>query len=240
MGTLLLTHWPTSVLGDVADPRQGLITALLNDLQVTHLWRENKVVLSQRRCAEFSKGQRTGRWRSSRYILCSTLLLLVFLKKDNNICAELNYLLSTSSSYISIDFPWLHICRLVLRHHFCFPTSRYLFLKLPVVFVFIFRVLLGCKGGNSSRIHENMFARVDFMMFWFGCSGLWDQDTYGGCFGAWHVGFLHRCCRVGCLFVGLLELVKPVYPASIKASMFENNHICSLVSEYIEKRQIVA
>lgn len=38
--------WPTSVLGDVAHPRQGLISTLLNDLQVTHLLSEKKGVKS--------------------------------------------------------------------------------------------------------------------------------------------------------------------------------------------------
>lgn len=33
----------TSVLGDVAHPRQGLVAALLNDLQVTHLLKERRV-----------------------------------------------------------------------------------------------------------------------------------------------------------------------------------------------------
>lgn len=233
--------WPTSVLGDVADPRQGLITALLDDLQVTHLWRENKVVLSQRGCAE---GQRTGGgggggWRSSRHILCSMLLLLIFLKKDDNIYPELNYLLSMSPLitvlYFYIDIPWLHIC----RHDSV--SSRYPFLKLPVVFVFVLRFCWAVKVVTAPE-----FMKICLQGWILLCSGL----AAAVCGIKTHMGAVlvpdmlasSTGAAVGCLFVGLLELVKPVYPASIKAStgMFENNHFCSLVSEYIEKLQIVA
>ena len=34
-----LNSQPTAILGDVANPGQGLISTLLNDLQVTHLSR---------------------------------------------------------------------------------------------------------------------------------------------------------------------------------------------------------
>lgn len=47
----------TSVLGDVAHPRQGLVAALLNDLQVAHLSKGERRAREERR-GEERKGQR--------------------------------------------------------------------------------------------------------------------------------------------------------------------------------------
>lgn len=157
----MLNLWPTSILGDVAYPRQGLITALLNDLQVTHLLRGGK---NKRSCVEFSV----------------------------EMCLDIRNIFTYFTAHMltywnCVSFLFFYVSLSICKTQGC-------------VCIYI-QVLLAWKGGNSSRIHENMFASVDFMMFWFGCSGLWDQDTYGGCFGAWHVSFLHRCC----LFSGLLD-----------------------------------